>query len=166
MIYMYSRFLRQNVIIFFFALCVYNMSKQTRSNQYFDTINNKKGNAHTMTVVTTNVDGLTTAIIPHTASYVNVTVGAADEMVSLSALAPQGQVVRIYNATGTNFYLKAGTNAINGVALGGTKKIQVKVGYLLTCTKVAFNHWLITANTVNNLVGSGIGGQEVSIVPA
>jgi len=96
--------------------------------------------------VTATADGLTTGLIPTNASFVSVTSGNADHIITL----PVGEVGNVIKgwvgANGCELRTLASSNdTINAVDADGTQEAAIPATTLFEVTCVAAETWVLTA---------------------
>lgn len=104
------------------------------------------------TAVTATADGLTTGIIPDTATFVTVTSANADHIVALPTPTP-GHVVQIKNGA-TGYELRSSapeTVSINGGAEAAAES-AIGANVLVTCTCVSATAWIAMSQGTDGAV--------------
>ena len=113
----------------------------------------------TVAAVTATVDGLTTGLIPATASVVEVTSDTATKQISLPA-AVDGKKLRIHvAATGCELISAVAADKVNNVVVGATNEAALVAGttYELRYVLSAQN-WVMTGLTA-------LGAVETPVIP-
>ena len=113
----------------------------------------------TTAAVTATVDGLTTGLIPATASIVEVTSDTATKQISLPA-AVDGKELRIHvAATGCELISSVATDKVNNVVVGATNEAALVAGTVYTLRYVASaDNWVMTGLTA-------LGAVETPVIP-
>jgi len=111
-------------------------------------LTNLETNNPTVVAVTATSDGLTTGLIPATATYVTLTCTNAAHIATLPAAAI-GKTITLYlgGATASNIRTAASSNIKinNADADGGAADTALPAETLVTFTKVATDEWLTSA---------------------
>jgi hypothetical protein len=104
-----------------------------------------------VTEVTATADGLTTGLIPASASFVNVTSSVATKQISLPAGAMGDQLQIFCLTNGCELISTVAAATLNGVVVGATNEAALVAGtlYKLTCTQD--NVWLMLGYTSSGM---------------
>ena len=113
----------------------------------------------TTAAVTATADGLTTGLIPATASVVEITSDTATKQVSLPA-AEDGKVLRLHcPSTGCELISAVAADKVNNVVVGATNEAALVAGTVYTLRYVASaDNWVMTGLTA-------LGAVETPVVP-
>lgn len=111
----------------------------------------------TVAAVTATADGLTTGLIPATASIVEITSDSADKQVSLPA-AVDGKVLRLHSpTTGCELISAVAGDKVNNVVVGATNEAALAADVVYTLRYVASaENWVMTGLTALGAVSGPV----------
>lgn len=108
--------------------------------------------------VTATADGLTTGLIPASATYVTVTSAGANNQISLPA-GYVGKVLRILiGTTGCEMISAVAADKVNEVVVGATNELALTAEALYTCVYTKSGFWIVSGQTK-------LGADQAALVP-
>lgn len=108
--------------------------------------------------VTATADGLTTGIIPGSATFVTVTSASANNQIALPA-GHVGKVLRILVGTnGCEMISAVAADKVNEVVVGATNELALTADALYTCVYTKSGFWIVTGLTK-------LGAAQAALVP-
>jgi len=108
--------------------------------------------------VTATADGLTTALIPASATFVTVTSANANHQISLPA-GYVGKVLRILvGTTACEMISSVAADKVNEVTVGATNELALTAEALYTCVYTKAGFWIVNGQTK-------LGAAQAALVP-